>query len=145
MARDFSDLKIVDCWHKNAAPWTTAVRTQQIESRRLITDQSIIEAVLSRAPRTLLDLGCGEGWLIRALADAQVDAPDAQPIRAAGVDVVPSLIEQAAAAGGGEFHLASYEDIAAGRFRTVADVVVCNFSLLGKNRLKRSSPRCLHC
>jgi 2-polyprenyl-3-methyl-5-hydroxy-6-metoxy-1,4-benzoquinol methylase len=124
----FSDVKIVDSWRKNAAPWTAAVRTQQIESRRLITDQSILEAVRSRAPRTLLDLGCGEGWLIRALANPAM--------RLTGVDVVPSLIEQALAGGGGDFHLASYEDIAAGRFRIAVEVVVCNFSLLGKESVE---------
>jgi hypothetical protein len=46
-----SDAKIVDWWHKNSAPWTTAVREHQIESRRLVTDQAIVDAVLSRAPR----------------------------------------------------------------------------------------------
>jgi 2-polyprenyl-3-methyl-5-hydroxy-6-metoxy-1,4-benzoquinol methylase len=130
----FSDARIVDSWHKNAAPWTTAVRSAQIESRRLITDQSIIDAVSSRAPRSLLDLGCGEGWLIRALHE--VLAPDGRHITLTGVDVVASLIDEAIAGGGGEFHLASYEDIASGRFRIAVDVVVCNFSLLGKDSVE---------
>src|SRR5580658_3292994 len=119
-----SDAKIVDSWHKNAVPWTQAVRARQIESRRLVTDQAIVDAVLSRAPHTLLDLGCGEGWLIRALAG--------RDIRSTGIDAVPSLIEQAVAAGGGEFHVASYEDLITGKLQIRADVAVCNFSLLGK-------------
>jgi 2-polyprenyl-3-methyl-5-hydroxy-6-metoxy-1,4-benzoquinol methylase len=123
-----SDAKIVDSWRKNAVPWTNAVRAHRIESRRLVTDQAIVDAVLSRAPRTLLDLGCGEGWLIRALAG--------HDIRLTGVDVVPSLIEQAAAAGGGEFHVVSYEDLTTGKLQIAVDVAVCNFSLLGKESVE---------
>jgi 2-polyprenyl-3-methyl-5-hydroxy-6-metoxy-1,4-benzoquinol methylase len=132
----FSDAKIVDSWHKNAAPWSAAVRSAQIESRRLITDQSIIDAVTSRAPESLLDLGCGEGWLIRALNHVLPAAPGGRSIRLIGVDVVPSLIEQAIAGGGGEFQLASYEQVATGRLQIAVDVVVCNFSLLGKESVE---------
>jgi hypothetical protein len=63
-------------------------------------------------------------------------APAARHIKLTGIDVVPSLIEQAVAGGGGDFHLASYEDVAAGRFRIAADAVVCNFSLLGKESVE---------
>lgn len=62
-----SDAKIVDSWH-NAAPWTAAVREGRIESRSLITNRAIIETVLRRSPATVLDIGCGEGWLVRELA-----------------------------------------------------------------------------
>ena len=41
-----SDAKIIDSWGRNAAPWTNAVRGQQIESRRLVTDRAIVEATL---------------------------------------------------------------------------------------------------
>jgi len=51
-----SDAKIVDSWHKNAAPWTAAVRESQIESRKLVTDRAIVDAVLSRSPATALDI-----------------------------------------------------------------------------------------
>ena len=40
----------------------------QIESRILVTDQAIIDAVVGRSPNVVLDIGCGEGWLVRALA-----------------------------------------------------------------------------
>jgi 2-polyprenyl-3-methyl-5-hydroxy-6-metoxy-1,4-benzoquinol methylase len=122
------DARIVDSWRKNAAPWIRAVRNRAIESRRLVTDQAIIDAVLSYAPRSLLDIGCGEGWLIRALASSGMQL--------IGIDVVPALIDSARAAGGGEFHIASYEDIARGKIRCVADVAVCNFSLLGKESVE---------
>lgn len=57
------DRRIVESWGKNAEPWTRAVREKQIDSRRQVTDQAIVEAVLSRSPKSLLDIGCGEGWL----------------------------------------------------------------------------------
>lgn len=123
-----SDAKIVDSWHQNAVPWTTAVRERQIESRRLVTDQAIIDAVLSRHPGSVIDIGCGEGWLVRALG--------ARAIRALGVDVVPALIQQAQRAGGGEFRIASYEQIAAAGLDIRADVVVCNFALLGEQSVE---------
>jgi 2-polyprenyl-3-methyl-5-hydroxy-6-metoxy-1,4-benzoquinol methylase len=117
-----NDAQVISSWSKNTDPWTAAVRGDAIESRRLVTSQAIVEAVRSRAPRTGLDIGCGEGWLVRALAG----------VRMTGVDVVPGLIEQARRAGGGEFRVLSYEQIARGELALEVDVAVCNFSLIGK-------------
>jgi 2-polyprenyl-3-methyl-5-hydroxy-6-metoxy-1,4-benzoquinol methylase len=122
------DAKIVDSWRKNSAPWTDAVRGNQIESRTLVTNQAIIEAVLSRSPRTVLDIGCGEGWLVRALSG--------HGVRGIGIDVVPALVEQATRAGGGDFRVASYEQIASGELDLAVDVVVANFSLIGKESVE---------
>lgn len=118
----FSDTRILESWGRNAAPWITAVREQQIESRRLVTDQAIVDAVLDRSPRSVLDLGCGEGWLVRALA--------ANDVSVIGIDAIPALVEQARLAGGGDFRVASYEELASAPGICV-DAVVCNFSLLG--------------
>lgn len=126
--KPYSDEKIVDSWKKNASQWSTAVRGGHIESRKLITDQAIVEAVLSHSPESVLDIGCGEGWLIRQLSS--------QVKRLVGVDVVPDLIKQAENSGGGRFLVASYEDIAAGAVERLFDVVVCNFSLLGKESVE---------
>jgi SAM-dependent methyltransferase len=117
------EARILASWHSNAAPWTNAVRRGQIESRRLVTNAAIVGAVLDCSPRSVLDIGCGEGWLAREL--------DSHGIGVTGIDAVPALVEQAQAAGGGTFRVASYEDVAAGRFKVSTDVAVCNFSLLG--------------
>jgi 2-polyprenyl-3-methyl-5-hydroxy-6-metoxy-1,4-benzoquinol methylase len=120
---DARERDILEVWHANAAPWMRAVRGQGIASRRLVTDRAMLDAVRSRRPRTAIDLGCGEGWLVRALT--------AEGVETLGVDAVPALIAAAREAGGGRFLVMDYAEIAAGRLRERADVVTCNFSLLG--------------
>jgi SAM-dependent methyltransferase len=132
-----SDVKIVDSWSKNADQWTTAVRGGEIESRTMVTNQAIIDAVRSRAPATAIDIGCGEGWLVRALSG----------IRMTGVDVVPGLIDKARGAGGGDFRVLSYEQIADGQLGISADAAICNFSLIGKDSVEglfRAAPSFLN-
>ena len=125
----FSDDRVLEAWQQNARPWTDAVRDEKIASRKLVTNQSIVDAVLSKAPATALDIGCGEGWLSRALSD--------EGIEVVGVDAIPELIEQAKRAGGGEFRVMSYEDIAGGQLRETFDAVVANFALIGKDSVDR--------
>lgn len=121
---DANEARILKSWTHNVTPWTTAVRQQRIDSRRLVTDTAIVEAVLSFAPETVLDIGCGEGWLLRALSQ--------QVQRGLGVDATEALIEQARAAGGGEFRHASYDALVRCAAGERFDLAVANFSLLGK-------------
>lgn len=119
------DARIAQSWSDNAAAWTQVVREGLVPSRQAGTDAAIVDAVLAHTPRTLLDVGCGEGWLVRALACGGVQAT--------GVDVSPALVDAANAMGHGTFTVATYAQlerdagIAAGPW----DVIACNFSLLG--------------
>ncbi|RON51594.1 class I SAM-dependent methyltransferase [Pseudomonas frederiksbergensis] len=119
-----SESSLLQSWHHNAAAWIEAIRSASIESRQQVTDQAILLAVLSRQPERVLDLGCGEGWLLRALAD--------RGINVVGVDGDASLVEAARAAGSSAVHVASYEalvetqvDIGSGY-----DLICANFALL---------------
>jgi SAM-dependent methyltransferase len=115
--------RLLDSWHKNAAAWTAAVRSGAIESRRLATDAAILGAVLDRQPHKVLDLGCGEGWLVRALEE--------RGLTAIGVDGSAPLIEAAAHAGGGFLRLSYAELIEAPEGCGKGfDLVVANFALL---------------
>lgn len=136
---DTHETNILDSWQRNAAPWTAAVREGRIDSRRLVTDQAIVDVVMGQTPRRVLDLGCGEGWLARRLSGLGVAV--------VGVDVMPALIAAATSAGGGDFHVMSYADLAAGKLADRFDLIVSNFALLGKlsvEDLVRRAPDLLH-
>lgn len=112
-------------WQANADAWTAAVREQRIESRRLVTDAAIVQAILALAPKRVLDLGCGEGWLCRGLAEHGIEA--------VGVDASAPLIAVARQAGspGAQYRVCGYAELSEqapqlGRF----DVLVGNFALL---------------
>jgi 2-polyprenyl-3-methyl-5-hydroxy-6-metoxy-1,4-benzoquinol methylase len=125
-SNDPREQEIIRSWYSNAAPWSQAIRTASIASRKLVTNQAIIDAVSSISPSRVLDLGCGEGWLARALADRGMSVT--------GIDVVPELIEQAAKQMSPrlEFIVQDYASIASRRWvGGPFDAAVCNFSLLG--------------
>jgi len=119
----FSDKQIIESWKMNAHPWIAAVRDGEIESRLLATNKAIVDAVLSRKPNTILDIGCGEGWLVRELSSLGVDA--------LGIDIVPEFIKYASEKGSGRFRSLSYEETSLISLDEKFDAVVCNFSLLG--------------
>ncbi len=113
-------------WTDNADAWTNAVRSGAIASREAGTDAAVVEAVLLGLPPAgrVLDLGCGEGWLVRALA--------ALGAQARGVDASAPLVEAAREAGG-RFDVLRYAEAAHDPMRLGGpyDAVVFNFALLG--------------
>jgi 2-polyprenyl-3-methyl-5-hydroxy-6-metoxy-1,4-benzoquinol methylase len=119
-----TDQRVLRSWSANVGAWTDAVRDRKIESRNLVTDDAVVAVVAALEPKTVLDLGCGEGWLARRLSESGA--------KVTGVDAIPGLIEEAKSAGGGEFFTVSYEEIARGALDIRVDVVVANFSLIGK-------------
>lgn len=131
------EAQIQETWRRNAAPWAAAVRDQSIDSRRLVTDQAIVDAIVRQGPRRVLDAGCGEGWLTRRLRTLGMDV--------LGTDAEPALIATATAAGGA-YRVLSYADLDAGALPETFDAVVCNFALLGRGSteaLFRATPTLL--
>ncbi|MFK5986358.1 MAG: hypothetical protein QM479_13175 [Pseudomonadota bacterium] len=57
---------------KNIQPWVNAIDKGEIESRVLITNKAIIETFLKQSPKTVLDIGCGEGWLVSELKKSNI-------------------------------------------------------------------------
>jgi len=124
----FSDKKILESWKKNASPWLAAIRGKQIESRALVTDSAIVESITTISGNTVLDIGCGEGWLARELAQCG--------LLVTGIDAVLALINDAKELGGGTFHVLEYENISDKTIAEEYDIAVCNFSLLGKESVE---------
>ncbi|MEP7042453.1 MAG: class I SAM-dependent methyltransferase [Dokdonella sp.] len=120
------EARLEQSWRTNAFAWTRAVREERIASRRAGTDAAIIDAVLQTRATRVLDVGCGEGWLARALALAGCDV--------VGIDASPELVAEASELGGARFEVVTYAQLSArtpefGSF----DTVVCNFALLSED------------
>lgn len=125
MTNEDREAALIWSWMANADAWTRAVREGRIPSRRLATDAAIVEAVAEREPKRVLDLGCGEGWLMRALAERGIEA--------IGLDVSLELVMAAEETGGGRYRCCSYEELVDDPTRAGGpyDAIACNFSLLG--------------
>ncbi|GJL52175.1 MAG: hypothetical protein NPIRA01_34020 [Nitrospirales bacterium] len=121
--KKLSEQQIVDSWKKNVQPWISAICENEIASRVLVTNAAIVEAVVTQAPHSVLDVGCGEGWLTRKL--------ESSGIRTLGIDSVPEFIGYASQEGGGRFRTLPYEELSYEVLKQKFDVMVCNFSLLG--------------
>jgi 2-polyprenyl-3-methyl-5-hydroxy-6-metoxy-1,4-benzoquinol methylase len=118
--------KIKQTWNENAASWVNAVRSDALESRRLVTNEAIVNAVLRLSAQRILDVGCGEGWLSHKLMEAGREVT--------GFDSSSELIEQARRGTDARFFVLSYEDFARSPHLVGEDfdIAVCNFSLLGE-------------
>ena len=120
------DARIARSWTANAGAWTRAVREALIPSRVAGTDEAIMVAVRRWAPASVLDTGCGEGWLARALAS--------EGHAVVGVDGSAPLIEKARESGGARYLVLTYDEILAdpSRLGGPYDVVVLNFALFAE-------------
>ncbi len=94
--------KIIKSWEQNAAEWIKTIQEETIASRK-ITNPAIIEVLKRYNPSTLLDLGCGEGWLTRKLNE--------EGIQTVGIDGTSALIERAKLIGSNDYYVQSYEQI----------------------------------
>ncbi len=118
--------EILASWERNADAWSRAVREQRIPSRVAGTDQAILEAVRRQPRGRVLDAGCGEGWLVRALGAEGYDVT--------GIDASDALIDRARALGGGTFRTITFDEVIAEPTLVPGpyDVIVLNFALLAE-------------
>lgn len=122
-----TEQSILDSWQVNAAPWSKAIADKAIESRQLVTNAAIVQAITQLQPASVLDLGCGEGWLSRAL---KAELPKAN---IKGVDAIPALIDAAKNLSTAiDYAVASYQDIIAGALHDAQyNLIAINFALFG--------------
>lgn len=115
---------LLQSWQRNAQAWIEAVRGGAIDSRVQVTDGAVLLAILGRQPERVLDLGCGEGWLLRVLAE--------RSIAAVGVDGDATLVEAARTAGSSPVHLATYQQLVEATVDIGRDynLICANFALL---------------
>ena len=130
---DLDDKQILASWQKNVSPWIDAIQHKKIESRVQVTDRAIIEAVTSltggnATGKRVLDVGCGEGWLTRALIETGLSLT--------GVDAVQRLVDKAKALGEGDFYVLEYEKFSDKTVHQQYDIAVCNFSLIGNESVE---------
>jgi 2-polyprenyl-3-methyl-5-hydroxy-6-metoxy-1,4-benzoquinol methylase len=117
---------ILDSWKANARLWVEALDNRELETRVLVTNEAVVNAVVEHAPAMVLDAGCGEGWLCRTLQQRGIET--------VGVDGVPELIHEARMKGPGHFEVLSFEELLKSNAWPDAlfDVVVFNFCLYGQ-------------
>lgn len=117
---------IKSSWNENAKEWIALLNRQGIPSRK-ITNKAILSTALQYCCEgKVLDLGCGEGWLTRALGNHGIDL--------IGVDATLALIDSARLKSNHPFHQISYEEIVDGKKIDGAPFqsIICNYCLYKK-------------
>jgi len=120
--------QILNSWTCNVEQWTRAIENGEISSREQITNQAILNAIFSNKVKSLIDIGCGEGWLMRAVA--------ARGVKAVGIDGVKLFIENQHEDTNTEYLHVDYNSISPQLFVQRFDIAVCNFSLLGDSSVR---------
>ncbi|GHD41471.1 methyltransferase [Thalassobaculum fulvum] len=116
--------RLAELWEANAALWARAISEGRIPSRRQ-TDTAILTSISRHGGGRVLDLGCGEGWLVRRLS-SEVGC------QVTGIDGSPALIGAARRAHpGGDYRHMTYADFVAAPEAVGGsyDAVVVNFAL----------------
>ncbi|MEK6481325.1 methyltransferase domain-containing protein [Catalinimonas sp. 4WD22] len=122
---------VLHSWNQNARQWNTLIVENKLESRRLVTNKAIVEVLLSLKGELMLDVGCGEGWLVRKM--------NKEGIKCHGIDGSSELIQLAQQKGGGTYECISYGDIISGSTieGSPFDVLVFNFAIFDEKATAR--------
>ena len=115
----------MDIWEGNAQSWIEAIRCNHIR-KNFVTTQGAIDAVMAEPCKTILDMGCGEGVIARALIQKGYDV--------FGIDACAQLIKKAQEYIG-EYAVISYEEFMAHpkAVEKKFDVVLFNFSIFAED------------
>ena len=120
--------QILESWKANAGNWIASIDNGELESRTLVTNNAIVDTVCSYDCTTILDIGCGEGWLTRALRK--------KGKQSFGVDAIAALVENAVAKDGSFYETVSYRELAEVKKlqQPLSDAAVINFALIDKEQ-----------
>lgn len=113
-------------WDLNSQAWAEVLEKKTIASRA-VTNAAIVTEIQRAQVRSILDVGCGEGWLSEPLQKAGLSYT--------GVDGSQGLIEIARNKYGPHFLFHSYEELIAGAWTPTKkfEAAVFNFSLFEKD------------
>lgn len=129
---------IIDSWQSNSGAWISTIEGKELESRKLVTNRAIVDTVLKYQPKKVLDVGCGEGWLCRALQQHDIET--------LGVDAVADFIDYARQQGEGLFEQVSYQELIQRKPLALVpfDAVTINFALLDQKVTETLLPTLRH-
>ncbi|GLU44251.1 bifunctional 2-polyprenyl-6-hydroxyphenol methylase/3-demethylubiquinol 3-O-methyltransferase UbiG [Allomuricauda sp. NBRC 101325] len=119
---------IKSSWNKNAEEWVKIIQNEGIPSRKF-TNPAILEVIKELKGNTIVDIGCGEGWLTREIEKFGWEAM--------GLDATEDLIKEARKRSVQTFEIFTFEEIIKGKKIPNApfDVAVFNFCLYAKDEL----------
>lgn len=114
---------VLNSWNQNAHRWNSLIDKEKLESRKLVTNQAIVDVILALPSQHILDVGCGEGWLVRSLSQNGKNCR--------GIDGSAELIRLAQQKGDQKYACLSYGELIGGASieGTPFDAIVFNFAL----------------
>ncbi len=120
--------KITESWNANAEEWIRLLDGNGIASRKY-TNAAILEIVKTYNLNNILDMGCGEGWLTRALSN--------NSNKVVGIDSTEALLKNARSKGPQNFYNITYEEIIKGKEipETPFEAIIFNFCLYQNNQV----------
>jgi hypothetical protein len=118
--------EILQSWQANANNWVHVLDNALLPARTLVTNNAIIQTIKKYNPVSVVDVGCGEGWLCRAL--------QLHNINTIGFDAIENLVNTCIERDKtGLYFTASYNDneLIKNKIFQKASLAICNFSLIG--------------
>lgn len=120
--------EIITSWELNAQEWIKTISEEAISSRQF-TNKAMLDAISVIEANSIVDIGCGEGWLTTILANSGK--------RVVGIDAIEALLQHARTKSDATFHKMTFEDIVSGTLIPDGpfDLAVFNFCLYQKKGL----------